>query len=900
MIIETIKLKNFLSHRDSEISLGTGINIILGQNGSGKSSIFESMKVAFFGQSESDRSRVVSYGQNIAKIYVKFRINSHEYEITREIENKRDKENTKSAVLLMDGKILAEGATAVSEQIQNLMGISKSAFINSIYVDQGQIDALVKDSPATRKDLFNEVIGLKNYDKAFDEIDKITKVVNQEINDIDLLKDKFKELEIGYNKLHESEIVLLAKNKTITDNLKAAKDTYTKNEEQYKQFLHLSSSIKNLEDDIDKEREGLKFALQNIKDIEADLETLNDLRENRKKIEVDPLYIYGQNLALLEKIIIDEKRYFQEIERCKNSISELINMEKHLTELELKVHEYDQKEKELISKEKEFDLLKKDHFNLENIKSELIKLENIKSERGGKLELLETKLPLKIKEENLNLSEIQKYLDSIRITDTDLKIKLKSASDKIIENKSLIKKIEEKIDNLNNVNNCPLCGQILSEDHLAKVLKQYRDEIDSYNSSTLEMENLTEACRRKMSIIKGEITSFLSPIIEEYFKLKEEIQKIDSDIKEKKDHVLQLYDSEKKYSELQSYLMENEGVRVKFQEIQRNKSSLEGKIDQMKKEHFEEKIKELSFELESIEKNKTSMKDSIELWENGKRSDDFEVLKSELKIIDHKLAKIESAENKSKELKIQIENFNKSISEKVGKIISIKSEIDEFSSSEQRRNDISNLIDNLQDERISLQAELSSNQEKMKSIKEIIEENKKRLTELSERKKIFDFLVLLRKAFNRDGIPQIIRKIALESINSITRNIISRFNLSVEDIKISEDLDVEIMQNGFVKNISQLSGGERTAVSIAMRLAIAKYLGRNISTIMMDEPTVYLDEERRNDLKDILQYSMKDLSDEGIFPQIVIITHHPELETAADIAYHVTKKDGNSVIDVVV
>ena len=35
--------------------------------------------------------------------------------------------------------------------------------------------------------------------------------------------------------------------------------------------------------------------------------------------------------------------------------------------------------------------------------------------------------------------------------------------------------------------------------------------------------------------------------------------------------------------------------------------------------------------------------------------------------------------------------------------------------------------------------------------------------------------------------------------------------------------------------------------------------------------------------EEILQYAMKDLSDEGIFPQIVIITHHTELETAADI-----------------
>lgn len=107
------------------------------------------------------------------------------------------------------------------------------------------------------------------------------------------------------------------------------------------------------------------------------------------------------------------------------------------------------------------------------------------------------------------------------------------------------------------------------------------------------------------------------------------------------------------------------------------------------------------------------------------------------------------------------------------------------------------------------------------------------------------------------------------------------------------------MQDGSEKNISQLSGGERTSISIAMRMAIAKYLGREVSTILMDEPTVYLDEERRNDLKDILQYSMKELSDEGFFPQITIITHHQELEAAADLCFHVQKVNGISEVKAV-
>jgi exonuclease SbcC len=241
-------------------------------------------------------------------------------------------------------------------------------------------------------------------------------------------------------------------------------------------------------------------------------------------------------------------------------------------------------------------------------------------------------------------------------------------------------------------------------------------------------------------------------------------------------------------------------------------------------------------------------------------------------------------------LRALIENANTEI----GKL---KEEINQFGDIDRELSDINSRYSDLVERRVNLTGQKSSLNTSIQDLEKNIEKFKGDLEEIERTKKLHDFLVLVRKAFNRDGIPQLIRQMALESINSITRNLISRFNLNMEDIRISDDLDVDIMQYGEVKNITQLSGGEKTAVSIAMRLAIAKYLGRNISTIMMDEPTIYLDEERRNDLREILQYAMKDLSDEGIFPQIVIITHHTELETAADISLHVSKVDGRSVVE---
>jgi exonuclease SbcC len=62
----------------------------------------------------------------------------------------------------------------------------------------------------------------------------------------------------------------------------------------------------------------------------------------------------------------------------------------------------------------------------------------------------------------------------------------------------------------------------------------------------------------------------------------------------------------------------------------------------------------------------------------------------------------------------------------------------------------------------------------------------------------------------------------------------------------------------------------------------------------MDEPTTHLDEERRKELVNILNSFFR----EGgrIIPQMIVITHHHEIEDVADVIYNVSKKEGCSVI----
>ena len=137
----------------------------------------------------------------------------------------------------------------------------------------------------------------------------------------------------------------------------------------------------------------------------------------------------------------------------------------------------------------------------------------------------------------------------------------------------------------------------------------------------------------------------------------------------------------------------------------------------------------------------------------------------------------------------------------------------------------------------------------------------------------------------------VIRKDASASMTNLTRKYLQSFNLDFDDISIDENFDIKVTQNSMEQTLESLSGGEKTALAIAIRLSVAEYVLDRISTIIMDEPTNFLDEDRRNNLKDIILYSLKG---ENLVPQMIMITHHSELISVADASYEIVKTGGIS------
>jgi exonuclease SbcC len=146
---------------------------------------------------------------------------------------------------------------------------------------------------------------------------------------------------------------------------------------------------------------------------------------------------------------------------------------------------------------------------------------------------------------------------------------------------------------------------------------------------------------------------------------------------------------------------------------------------------------------------------------------------------------------------------------------------------------------------------------------------------------------------------------ALESIERHVMNSINRefgfsfqrwFSVLVDDggkeAKVDEDFTPMVDQEGYEQDIEFLSGGERTSIALAYRLALSQMVQKvaeaGPSSLILDEPTDGFSKEQLGKVREIL--------DEIANPQVIIVSHERELESFADQIFRVVKVQGESKI----
>ena len=178
MIIKEINIKNFRSHKNTSISFNKGITTIIGENGSGKSSIFEAMNYALYAKTNNiRREELIKRGTNYFTVELTFEIGGNEYKVIR----KRGKGGNEDK-LYINGSPSVESSNEVSSKIKEILGIDRDVFLNAIYIKQGEISNFIHLNPAERKKLIGKLLGIENYEKTWKELGETISNLEKDLN----------------------------------------------------------------------------------------------------------------------------------------------------------------------------------------------------------------------------------------------------------------------------------------------------------------------------------------------------------------------------------------------------------------------------------------------------------------------------------------------------------------------------------------------------------------------------------------------------------------------------------------------------------------------------------------------------------------------------------------------
>jgi exonuclease SbcC len=143
-----------------------------------------------------------------------------------------------------------------------------------------------------------------------------------------------------------------------------------------------------------------------------------------------------------------------------------------------------------------------------------------------------------------------------------------------------------------------------------------------------------------------------------------------------------------------------------------------------------------------------------------------------------------------------------------------------------------------------------------------------------------------------------IEKHVMTSINQRFAEQFTRwFQILMDDpdmqVRINEDFSPIIEREGYEQDFNALSGGEKTSVALAYRLALNTTVqevtisgGSNL--LILDEPTDGFSKEQL--------YKIRDILEELKCPQVILVSHEKELEGFADHVFRVQKSDGVSTL----
>lgn len=898
----------------TELDLGSlgkgGIYLICGDTGAGKTTIFDAITFALFGEASGENREASMLRSKYAlpetptEVELYFSYGGKEYYVKRNPEYSRPKsrgegytaEKANAILHYPDGRIVTR-LKEVNNAIIEIMGIDKNQFTQIAMLAQGDFLKLLLASTEERKKIFQKLFKTQNYyvlqerlkgesGKLSHEYDAIKSSINQYI----------------------SGIVCDEENPDLSE-VNRAKNGELTTAEIVELLDKLISGDENTERNISQEKESLQKELDDTKTKITKGEDVLIAKADLEKNEADFKAEAEKGKELKEKLIAEEKRLpkTKELTRKAAEIRTLLPDYDELSQkqnvfninkkfIEDSAEKLAKKEADITSLTDEITALTSELKSLEKAGEEKIKLENEKRKQ---------------EDEKEKLRNLDKDVDAVKEADTEYFNANKDYTEKYHDAQLLDTELKEKTriyleaqagilaDSLEVNQPCPVCGStshpklavkpenVPTKDELDTLTQQLNKADKAVTDAREKAGKLKGALTEKESSLKKEIVSLLGECSTEEAKAVIAVRLSEADaLKKELDKKISLeqkkIDRKKEINELLPQKNNAlESARQRLSEISDEvktktieNQSLEKRISQLKakltfdtKNEAEKEIEALNTSVESIEKAYNEAKEALNA--NNKKLASLTSAKAEIQKrigsekgidLEQEKEKKELLEEKQKELDIKSKTVHSRITSNKASIENIRTRLDEIKKVEEK----------------SMWMKALSN-----TANGNISGKEKIMLETYIQMTYFDRII------NRANRRFMVMSAGQYELKRRTEAENNRSQSGLE-------LDVIDHYNGTQRSVKTLSGGESFKASLSLALGLSDEIqssagGIKLESMFVDEGFGSLDEES-------LSQAVKALSSLADSNRLVgIISHVGELKERIDKQIIVTKeKTGGS------
>jgi exonuclease SbcC len=848
MIPIRLELENFLCYRQPVPLDFSGLHVacLAGDNGAGKSSLLDAITWALWGKARARRDdELIHLGQSEMQVEFTFDLEGNRYRVLRQRKAGKRGRSVLEFQVADDGVFRSISESTIRQtqaKINDLLRLDYDTFLNSAFLRQGRADEFTIKTPGERKQILADILGLEQWgryeERAKEQIkatDERMAVVTARLEEIDR--------ELAREEEYRADLATAqAEALRLTDALRQAEARLRDVQAARQDLAHKQRQLDDLMRRLAQSERELATVADELAQAQSRVGEFEAIFAQADEIEAG----YARWVEARETDTAFNALLAQQTEL----LQERATLEAALAEARSELVARQSALNQQVIELKRRAAGSRVAADLETVRSELAVL----AEREAERDTLQAQLAALGEEAGERRAE----KDALGAKGDELNERLEQLSD-----------VDEP--------RCPLCGQELSTEHRADLIKQL------------------EAEREAMRVDWRESQARVKDIAEETTRARRRLDQVVRALRRLP--ALQRREAElaQRLADAQEALAQLDGVQADLALVQVQLDTDDYALEARRESRaVQAKLDELGYDAETHRAAQATLSETAP----------FESRYAELSQARDEIASAREAVTRLQERQTR---WEKELADDRATQAALQGEIAQLNAQLADAEQVEAEADGLRQAESAARMRLGAAQQRLDACQALKKQRGERQAEqvrLAEERAIYDEL---RVAFGKKGVPAMIIEAAIPEIEETANVLLARmtdgrmhvrFETQREKVTggVAETLDIQISDELGTRDYELYSGGEAFRINFAIRIALSQLLARRagarLRTLVIDEGFGTQDAQGRERLVEAINAIQSD------FDRVLVITHIDELKDAFPARIQVTKTAAGSQIEV--